>query len=225
MLPKKYIALDLGFRNMGYAALTIWQPAHDVPHARIELNNTRWLAGQPMPKTLDVAQMFLDYFVPRLWPHIGRNTTSLILEKPYLLARSQSSTIAAPLISLYNCVYVYFKTMDPTLPIVGYPPSIKHSLYGFDTKNKDAITDWAAKIVAGVDDSIIAPATKRYFSTTPKKDDIADALFYLLHQLRLDHGLSVGAFKDPKAVRDWLHYLFLLPTEAPATLAPLPERM
>ena len=164
-MNRTYVSLDLAFVNLGVA---IYQ------RGKLYVYRIKWSDG--VPNALDVGDTFASRFIPRFGP-VLQEADFVVLEKPFIRSRSRSSTIGAPLIALYNCITAIWGHK-----CWGYTPSIKSSLYSFDTSNKDHITQWASVILNGLD-AIVPPATLSAFNRERKADDMADALFLLTHHL------------------------------------------
>jgi len=133
----------------------------------------------------------------RMIPADGDGTTIVILERPWGGTYNRSS-IVLPLYSLYNCVVLWLRLNYPrTVRIRDYGPSIKKSLYGFDTSNKDELVAWATALMQSAPASLVDLETMARFSHERKKDDMADALFLVCHQLCVDGVLTKGALLNP----------------------------
>lgn len=192
-MSKLYVSLDLGFRNLGIA---IWDGY------AVRTYNLEWLPSS----VNDMSQTKVwEAFVQRLTDILnffikkGPNTT-LILEVPYVGRNvgQNGNANAIKLTSLYNCLALYYTTVHPVGRIIGFPPLMKKSVLGFDTKDKKAVVEWAWHVLKCVESPTLAD-----FEGHKKKDDMADALVYLAHQVNLDRGdekLSDLQFRIPTMI-------------------------
>jgi hypothetical protein len=190
-MNRTYVSLDLAFVNLGIA---IYQ------RGRLYVYRIRWSDG--VPDALDVGDAFASRFLPRFGA-VLQEADFVVLEKPFLRSRSRSSSIGGPLLALYNCITAVWGGK-----CWGYSPSIKKTLYSFDTSDKVAITGWAGEVLTGLArEGIVPPATLSAFNRERKADDMADALFLLTHHIRSMgglQGLTQQNFRRPEyAIAAW----------------------
>lgn len=172
MAIRRIVALDLGFTNMGVAIRST--------QGSLQVRKVSISDGTGNLSALSIGALFTGTAAPLLDALISDDTHQLVLEKPYMLPGTRTSSIAVPLIVLYNLIYARYA---PRLPggVVGLSPSIKRTLYGFE--GKADIVKWASGLCTALPMNVLTPHDANVFFRMPKKDDMADALFMLTHTI------------------------------------------